>query len=98
MPGLQALAIRAGQGDAVAMAELRRQLEGSMNRIVRRALREESETSALGKRILAVAERAPTARRDRDGRALADWVSGRICDSVYGNLRVFSPATDTVRD
>ena len=54
---LRHLAARAGRGDQLAKAELERELEPHMYRIVRRAMRTNAGDSALTERVRAAARR-----------------------------------------
>ena len=89
-PNLQLLAERAGQGDPVALARLRQELEPSMVHIVRRYMRVGPRLSPLARRIQATAHAlgdSPDAWPQADRQVLVDQVAQRLCDSVCGRLR-----------
>jgi hypothetical protein len=95
MNELNQLAVKARTGDRAAAAELRRELEGHMAHIIRRAMRARDNGSRLGHRILAEAVRiAPKASEwpSEDRAALEGRIARRVCDSVMGNLREDSRA------
>jgi hypothetical protein len=95
------LADRVEAGDAGAPAQLRRELEPEMVRIVRRALRDGRGRTPLDRRILAEARHvgwhadlAAGAERER----LIEELARCVCTSVLGGLRPRNdhPAEETV--
>jgi len=88
---MQDLVRRAGQGDALALAELRQELQPQMIRIVRRALRTETVNSALAQRIRTTVHQVYGSAKNRsakDSDGLVGQVARRLCDVLAGHLQV----------
>jgi hypothetical protein len=88
---LERLAARGRQGDPVALAELRHELELRLEPIVRRALRTQTGTSPLVQRVQAAARRLapspPEAAGERP-RGFIGQVASSLRNSVLDHLRV----------
>jgi hypothetical protein len=104
MDELNRLAARISLGDAGAVLELRRELEGKMVHIVRRAMRANPAASGLTRQILDKAEQLAGPRHrwpseNREG--LIRQVASRLCDNVVRGLRpaarIDQALLDTVR-
>jgi hypothetical protein len=81
--GLRALAERVGRGDRAAAAQLFRELEPRVARMVRRVLRTRAATAPLAERI-----RTEALRLRRTGRGgVAVRVTRAICQSLVDELR-----------
>jgi hypothetical protein len=97
---LRHLAARAGRGDQLAKAELERELEPHMYRIVRRAMRTTAGDSALTERVRAAARRLS---RDDSGHPeqlvnqIADNLRESIVRRVEGRRAGGQPLCETVR-
>jgi hypothetical protein len=95
---LETLAERVHTGDAAAAAELRRQLEGQMARIVRRAMNVRDRRSPLTRRIQAeVAQASRPSREPLPQDQVINRVVGRMCDSVLCGLSPGQAAAETIR-
>jgi hypothetical protein len=100
---LERLADRVGQGDSVALAELRHELELRLGPIVRRALRTETENSPLTQRVRSAARRLaphPSEAACKPPRGFVGRVASSLRDSVLGRLRakpaLYGAARETV--
>lgn len=84
------LALRAGNGDVSAKAQLRRDLEPELIHIVRRVLQEGTRRSPLERSILAEAERlglnADGSETD-DGEFLVQQVARSVCSMVLAGVK-----------
>jgi hypothetical protein len=86
---LDLLAARAGRGDLAAVAQLRRELEPQMRRIVHQTLRAGTGRTEMSRNILTRARQlAPTAGVVQDRDQLIRAVARDLCESVINRLRV----------
>lgn len=96
-----ALAQQAGSGDSTAKAQLGRELEPQMMRIVRRVVLNGDAASSLDRRILAEAEKIGL---DADGAASADGefllrqVARSVCSLVLARVKPAARDRCTLED
>jgi hypothetical protein len=91
---LHALAVRIGRGDRAAAAELRRELEPGIVRMVRRVLRTRTAASPLAERILSEVRRLNRAGKG----AVAPRVARAICQSLVDELCATPDCWPALRD
>lgn len=87
---LRQLAIHVSRGDAEAATELQEHLKPLMARIIRRALRADSQNSGLTRRVQAGVNEVCNgswAQLDRSQDQFPAVVSRRVCDLVVNRLR-----------
>ncbi len=80
------LAARAGNGDDDAQAELRRQLEPHVRRMIRRALRPDVRPGPLTNRLRREAETILSASWGRLGEDRPAQVTRHLCDRVLAGM------------
>jgi hypothetical protein len=98
---MQDLARRARQGDALALAELREDLRPQMVRIVRRALRSETDNPPLVQGIRATADQVRCSAKNRaakDSDGLIGQIARRHCDLLARKLQGDAFAGRTLRE
>ena len=98
---LHSLATQASEGNIGALATFRRELEPSLERVVRRALRARPGASALTRRIQAAASTMTPAGVKGSASALgrmASRVSHQLCSSLCGQIGAGNAPTNWLRE